>query len=161
MELYLCIWIAKLLNQNYANSIFLKNKRNFILLFFIYFKILTSMGYKITFSFIKQCIIIKTNPWMYFQIHSHFFNSKKWIFSKIDIEKHIPKKWRLESLEIFHHTTAQDILKNTWLSTILKTWMGSECKWYFIYQRQKTTLQISTTCKSEWCWLFSTTCQSI
>ncbi len=68
------------------------------------------MGLKIVIGLIRQCLLTGTNPWMYFQIHSHFFNTKKWIFSKIDIETHIPSKWKLQSIEINHTTTADDIL---------------------------------------------------
>jgi hypothetical protein len=37
---------------------------------------------------------------MFFQIHAKFFNSKKGIFSKYEIEKRIPERWRLKSYRV-------------------------------------------------------------
>ncbi len=35
-------------------------------------------------------------PWRYFQLNAQYFNIDKGIFSKLDIDTHIPKQWRLE-----------------------------------------------------------------
>jgi len=35
------------------------------------------------------------NPWRYFQLNAPWFNRDKNIFSKLDIDTHIPKRWRL------------------------------------------------------------------
>ena len=34
-------------------------------------------------------------PWYYYQMNASFFNSKKGIYSKIDIDKLIPQQWRV------------------------------------------------------------------
>ncbi len=58
------------------------------------------MRLKITLYFIWYCLKIRTNPWAFFQIHAHFFDVKKGIFSKYDIEQSIPNKWRLKSYKL-------------------------------------------------------------
>ena len=40
------------------------------------------------------------NPYLFFQIHTRYFNLEKWYFSKYEIEKDIPNKWKLESIYI-------------------------------------------------------------
>ena len=41
------------------------------------------------------CIRYRAIPWNYFQLNSMFFNKKKGIFSKLDIDALIPARWRL------------------------------------------------------------------
>lgn len=52
------------------------------------------------------------NPYLFFQIHTRYFNLEKWYFSKYEIEKDIPNKWKLESIYIEKKTTKEEILKN-------------------------------------------------
>jgi hypothetical protein len=47
------------------------------------------------FSYIYYCVRIKTNPARYFQLNAPFFNQSKGIFSKLDIDRLIPRRWRL------------------------------------------------------------------
>jgi len=47
--------------------------------------------------YIYYCIISFTKPWRFFQLNAKYFNDKKGIFSKYDIEKEIPDKWKLSS----------------------------------------------------------------
>ena len=50
---------------------------------------------KLIFYYIIWTIKLKIPPWWYFQLNAKYFNAKKWIYSKIDINKEIPNKWRL------------------------------------------------------------------
>lgn len=70
------------------------------------------MKFKIVFFFVCYCLKSWVNPWNFFQIHSNFFDSKKWIFSKLDLEKSIPKRWRLPSVKISSWDTYETFLKN-------------------------------------------------
>lgn len=44
---------------------------------------------------IYYCIRHGVNPYRYFQINAPWFNTKKGIYSKLDIDQHIPERWRL------------------------------------------------------------------
>lgn len=46
--------------------------------------------------YILYCCLIRTKPCKYFQLNSPWFNDKRGIFSKMDIDRLIPEKWRLE-----------------------------------------------------------------
>ena len=46
-------------------------------------------------SYIASCIRIGVAPWRYFQLNSPFFNEQRDIFSKLDIDQHIPEQWKL------------------------------------------------------------------
>ena len=46
-------------------------------------------------TYILWCIRIGTKPCKYFQLNARYFNQKKGIFSKIEIDELIPKRWRL------------------------------------------------------------------
>ncbi len=47
------------------------------------------------FYYIYCCLRQWVIPWHYFQLNSGYFNAKKGIFSKLDIDKCIPKRFRL------------------------------------------------------------------
>lgn len=70
------------------------------------------MRLQIVLYFVWYCLKIRTNPWFYFQVHARFFDEKKWMFSKYDIEQWIPKKWRLKSEKITSTTTITSLLAN-------------------------------------------------
>lgn len=55
---------------------------------------------KIVFWFIYYSMVLRVRPWRYFQLHAKYFNRKKWIFSKAEIESHIPDIWKLNSTYI-------------------------------------------------------------
>jgi hypothetical protein len=40
----------------------------------------------------------RTKPWNFFQLNESYFNRDKNIFSKLDLDNHIPKQWRLEQV---------------------------------------------------------------
>ncbi len=45
--------------------------------------------------YIFLCFFLRVGPWRYFQLNARYFNHSKGIFSKLDIDKLIPKQWRL------------------------------------------------------------------
>ncbi len=50
--------------------------------------------------YIWKCLLKGTNPWKYFQLNAEYFNEEKGIFSKVEIDQHIPEKWRLKLWEL-------------------------------------------------------------
>jgi hypothetical protein len=46
-------------------------------------------------TYIIDCILIGTKPCKVFQLNSWQFNREDGIFSKVEIDEHIPEKWRL------------------------------------------------------------------
>lgn len=46
-------------------------------------------------SYIWACIRLRAKPWMYFQLNAQHFNESKGIYSKLDMDRLIPKCWRL------------------------------------------------------------------
>ncbi len=50
--------------------------------------------------YIWKCLLKGTNPWKYFQLNAEYFNEEKGIFSKIEIDQHIPEKWSLKLWEL-------------------------------------------------------------
>ncbi len=53
------------------------------------------MTFKLIFYYIYWSLYCRVLPWRYFQINAKHFNAVKGIYSKIDIDKLIPKKWLL------------------------------------------------------------------
>ena len=47
------------------------------------------------FWFIYYSIYHRVSPWRFFQLNAPYFNSRKGIFSKLDIDRCIPTAWRL------------------------------------------------------------------
>ena len=47
-------------------------------------------------TYIINCLKICTNPCKYFQLNSPYFNGKKGIFSKIEMDRFIPSEWKLD-----------------------------------------------------------------
>ena len=45
--------------------------------------------------YILWTIRLGISPWRYFQLNAQYFNTQKKIFSKLEIDQHIPSKWRL------------------------------------------------------------------
>lgn len=54
------------------------------------------MVVKLVFYYMLSTVRQGVPPWYFFQLNAEYFNSKKGIFSKIDLDKYIPPKWRLE-----------------------------------------------------------------
>ena len=50
----------------------------------------------LVFSYILYCIRFMVGPWRYFQLNAPYFNEQRNIFSKLDMDKRIPKQWLLE-----------------------------------------------------------------
>jgi len=50
------------------------------------------------FWLIIYSIRYRTRPWNFFQLNSDYFNSEKNIFSKLELDKYIPKRWRLKQV---------------------------------------------------------------
>ncbi len=46
-------------------------------------------------TYIIDCCLIGTKPCKYFQLNSPWFNERKGVFSKMDLDRLIPKRWRL------------------------------------------------------------------
>jgi len=53
------------------------------------------LRFRIVLWVIFYSIRFGTNPYRYFQINAPWFNKEKNIFSKLDIDTHIPERWRL------------------------------------------------------------------
>ena len=45
--------------------------------------------------YVFHCLRIGAKPWRFFQLNAEYFNRKKGIFSKLDIDQLIPARWRL------------------------------------------------------------------
>ncbi len=52
--------------------------------------------YLMIFWYIVHCLRLKVNPWRFFQLNARYFDKKKGIYSKQDINRLIPQQWRLE-----------------------------------------------------------------
>jgi len=87
------------------------------------------MKLKIISFFIWNCMKIWTNPRNFFQIHSQFFDEKKWIFSKLDLEDNIPQKRRLQSYKIQSSDTVDSLLKKCSLPCIWKPEWWQNAHW--------------------------------
>ena len=48
------------------------------------------------FTYIFYCIRLGVAPWRYFQLNAPYFNEQRNLFSKLDMDKRIPKQWLLE-----------------------------------------------------------------
>ena len=48
------------------------------------------------FTYISYCIRYGVGPWRYFQLNAPYFNEQRNLFSKLDVDKRIPKQWLLE-----------------------------------------------------------------
>ena len=54
------------------------------------------MTNKLIFYYIYWAIRLRIPAWYYFQINAEWYNKEKSLYSKIDIDKHIPKEWLLK-----------------------------------------------------------------
>ncbi len=45
--------------------------------------------------YIFHCLRLQAKPWLFFQLNADYFNDRKGIFSKLDIDQLIPMRWRL------------------------------------------------------------------
>lgn len=45
--------------------------------------------------YLYACLRHKVVPWNFFQLNSNYFNEAKGIFSKLEMDNHIPDQWRL------------------------------------------------------------------
>ncbi len=45
--------------------------------------------------YLYACLRHRVVPWNFFQLNSNYFNEAKGIFSKLEMDKHIPDQWRL------------------------------------------------------------------
>ena len=54
------------------------------------------MTSKLIFYYIYWAMRLKIPAWYYFQINAEWYNKEKNLYSKIDIDKHIPKEWLLK-----------------------------------------------------------------
>jgi hypothetical protein len=46
-------------------------------------------------QYLYACLRYRVAPWNFFQLNSNYFNEAKGIFSKLEMDKHIPGQWRL------------------------------------------------------------------
>ena len=46
-------------------------------------------------TYMFDCCLVGTKPCKYFQLNSPYFNNRRGVFSKIDLDQLIPQKWRL------------------------------------------------------------------
>jgi len=88
---------------------------------------------KIILYFIYYSLKKWVNPYMFFQNHVDQFNWKKWIFSKYEIEKKIPKKWKLRS-EYYSQQYEVNIRDNYNFPFFLKPEWGQNSKWIYAIQ---------------------------
>jgi hypothetical protein len=54
------------------------------------------MTSKLIFYYISWSIRLRIPAWYYFQINAEWYNKKKGLYSKIDIDQYIPKQWLLK-----------------------------------------------------------------
>lgn len=87
------------------------------------------MKFKILSYFTLWCLKSWINPRNFFQIHAKFFNEKKWIFSKLDLESHIPEKWRLTSYKVTSWDTVLDLKKQHGFPFIWKPEWWQNAHW--------------------------------
>jgi hypothetical protein len=52
----------------------------------------------LVFWLIAYSLYYRTRPWNFFQLNSDYFNGKKNIFSKLELNQYIPKRWRLRQV---------------------------------------------------------------
>ncbi len=45
--------------------------------------------------YILHCVRLRVKPWLFFQLNAGYFNDRKGLFSKLDIDELIPAKWKL------------------------------------------------------------------
>lgn len=50
----------------------------------------------LVFRYLYACVRHRAVPWNFFQLNSNSFNEVKGIFSKLDMDAHIPGQWRLK-----------------------------------------------------------------
>lgn len=50
----------------------------------------------LVFWYLYSCIRLRAVPWHFFQLNSRNFNDVKGIFSKLEMDTHIPEQWRLK-----------------------------------------------------------------
>ncbi len=58
---------------------------------------------------IVGCLRHRTAPWRFFQLNSKYFNVKKGIYSKLDVDRYIPDRWRLKQF-VYNKKTLPDRL---------------------------------------------------
>ncbi len=75
------------------------------------------LRFKLVLYVILNCIKRGTNPWYYFQLNANWFNNKKGIFSKLEIDQYIPEQWRLAQSALtsdYHAESFPLFLKPEW-----------------------------------------------
>ena len=95
--------------------------------------------YKIVLYYIYYCFKIWTKPWKYFQINAKYFNHKKWIFSKYEIESHIPDKWKLQNCSIkfpMNHLSKIELEDQLWYPFFLKPEWWQNSHWIYVINNQ-------------------------
>lgn len=50
----------------------------------------------LVFWYLFSCLRYRTIPWNFFQLNGAYFSKRKGIFSKLEMDKHIPQRWRLK-----------------------------------------------------------------
>jgi len=50
----------------------------------------------LVFWYLYGCVHQRTAPWRFFQLNSNYFNDKKGIFSKLEMDANVPPQWRLK-----------------------------------------------------------------
>ncbi len=58
-------------------------------------------------AYITHCCRLRIGPWKYFQLNAPYFNEQRNLFSKLDMDKHIPEQWRLGQFMDFSHKNPQ------------------------------------------------------
>lgn len=50
----------------------------------------------LVFWYLVYCLRSRALPWNFFQLNRRYFNNRKGIYSKLDLDRAIPEKWRLK-----------------------------------------------------------------
>jgi hypothetical protein len=50
----------------------------------------------LVYRYLYACFRLRALPWNFFQLNGGYFNEAKGIFSKLEMDNHIPDRWRLE-----------------------------------------------------------------
>ena len=96
------------------------------------------MRLQIALYFTYFCLKKRANPWLFFQIHSKYFDKENGIFSKYNIEQQIPKKWRLKSIRLLSKYTKKDILQELDFPIFWKPEWWQNAHWISYINSKKT-----------------------
>ena len=98
------------------------------------------LRFKIILYFIYFCFLNWVWPWRFSQLNKKYFNTKRSIFSKYEIEKNIPNKWKLNSIFLNSKDSLEEqkntILSNFSFPIFLKPEWWQNSHWIFLVKKE-------------------------